>query len=92
MPVGVAPTSAMLKKKIDELFHRIPNVFGITDDILIVGFDELGRNHNETVDGGLKYTENQPENQHTSAISDASVSPSFGNSYLKMVWTKTLGY
>ena len=38
----------MFQKKIDELFNGMPNVFGIADDILIAGFDELGKDHNTT--------------------------------------------
>ena len=34
-------TGNMFQRKIDELFQGLPNVFGIADDILIVGFDEL---------------------------------------------------
>ena len=44
-----APTSDMFQRKIDELFKGIPKMFGITDDILIAGFDELDRDHNEAV-------------------------------------------
>ena len=36
----------MSQRKIDELFHRLPNVFGIADDILITGFDDMCREHN----------------------------------------------
>ena len=35
----------IFQKKIDELFNDIPNVFGIADDILIVGFHAYGRDH-----------------------------------------------
>ena len=40
----------MFQKKIDELFSGMPNVFGIADDNLVVGFDELDRDHDVTVD------------------------------------------
>ena len=40
----------MFKRKIGKLFHGLPNVFGIADDILIADFDVLGRDHDETVD------------------------------------------
>ena len=33
----------MFQKKKDELFSVMPNIFGITDDSLIAGFDEQGR-------------------------------------------------
>ena len=39
--------SSMFQKKIDELFHDIPNIFGIAADILIAGYDTDGRDHDE---------------------------------------------
>ena len=39
----------MLQKKIDESFSGMPNVFGITDDIVIAGFNEQDKDHNETL-------------------------------------------
>ena len=44
----------IFQKKVDELFHRILNVFGIVDDILIPRFDELGRGHDTTLDKVLR--------------------------------------
>ena len=38
----------MLQKKIDKSFIGMPHVFGIADDILIAGFNEQGKNHDET--------------------------------------------
>ena len=35
----------MFQRKREELFSDIRNVFGITDDIIIVGFDADGRDH-----------------------------------------------
>ena len=40
----------MFSKKIDELFSDISTVFGISDDILIAGFDEQGKDHDETLE------------------------------------------
>ena len=37
---GAGPVGDMFQKKIDELFSGMSNVFGIADDILIIGFDE----------------------------------------------------
>ena len=34
-------------KKIDEIFTDIPNVFGIADDILVIGYDEDGTDHDK---------------------------------------------
>ena len=30
----------MFHHKIDEIFNDMPNVFGITDDILVIGYDD----------------------------------------------------
>ena len=43
----------MFQKK-GELLSGLPNVFGIADDIFIVGFDELHRYHDEKLDQVLK--------------------------------------
>ena len=40
--------------KMDKLLTRISNVFCITDDILIAGLDELGRDHDATLDEVLR--------------------------------------
>ena len=44
----------MFQRKIDELFLGLPNVFGIADDILIEGFDEMGRAHDATLNKVLR--------------------------------------
>ena len=44
----------MFQRKIDEIFNDIPNVFGITDDILAVGYEDDGRDHYETVQKALQ--------------------------------------
>ena len=51
LPFGVA---SFTQRKIGELFHGLHNVFGIADDILIAGFDDFGRHHNEIVDKVLE--------------------------------------
>ena len=53
-PFGMIPACDMLQRKIGELFQGLPNVIGIVDDILIAGSDQLGRNHNETVNKVLQ--------------------------------------
>ena len=35
----------MFQQMIDEIFKYVPNVFGIEDDILIIGYDADGRDH-----------------------------------------------
>ena len=39
----------MFKKKIDNLFSSMPNVFSNADDILIAGFNEQSKDHDETL-------------------------------------------
>ena len=46
----MAQAGDMLQKMIDELFSGMPNVFSIDDNILIVGFDEMDRDHKATLD------------------------------------------
>ena len=42
LPFGAAPVGNMFQCKIDEIFNNIPNVFGIVDDILVIGYDKKG--------------------------------------------------
>ena len=35
----------MFQRKIDEMLKDLPNVFGIADDILVVGYDADGKDH-----------------------------------------------
>ena len=44
----------MFQRKIDELFQGLPTVFGIADNILIAGFDDLERDHDATIDKVLR--------------------------------------
>ena len=37
LPFGAAPTGDMFKRKIDETFDDMPNIFGIAGDILVAG-------------------------------------------------------
>ena len=50
LPLIAALVGDVFKKKIDKLSSTISNVFGMADDILIAGFDEWGKDHNETLD------------------------------------------
>ena len=54
LPFGLAPSGDMFQRKIDTLFHGLPNAFGFAYNILIAGFDDLGRDHDETVDKVLE--------------------------------------
>ena len=38
----------MFHKKINEIFSGMPNVFHSADDIFIVGFEEKGKDNDET--------------------------------------------
>ena len=58
---GAAPTEDMFQWKIDEIFKDLPNVFGITDDILIVGYDNDDKNHDNTL---WKVLAGQPKAKH----------------------------
>ena len=40
--------------KIDKLFNDMPNVFGIADDILVIGYNKDGTDHDEAVYKVLK--------------------------------------
>ena len=38
----------MFQRKMDKIFTDLPNVFGIADDILVVGYDVDGEDHDHT--------------------------------------------
>ena len=39
----------MFQRKIDEIFRDLPHVFGIADDILVVGNDIDGKDQDDTL-------------------------------------------
>ena len=39
----------MFQRKIDEIFKELPNVFATDDDILVVGYEADGTDHDKTV-------------------------------------------
>ena len=43
------PTGDMFQRKIDKIFKNVPNVFCIADDILVVGYDRDGKDHDKTL-------------------------------------------
>ena len=47
----------MFQCKIDEIFSDMPNVFGIMDDILIIGYNEDGADHDAVVHKVLQWCE-----------------------------------
>ena len=46
---GAVPAGNMFKHKIDKIFNDMPNVFGIADNILVIGYDKVGADHDEAV-------------------------------------------
>ena len=44
---GAAPTGDMLQQKNPKIFKDLPSVFGIADDVLVVGCDSNGKDHDE---------------------------------------------
>ena len=49
LPFGAAPAGDIFQCKIDKIFNDMPNIFGIMDDILVIGYDDDGTDHNERV-------------------------------------------
>ena len=47
LPFGAVPPGNMFQWKIDEIFNGMPNVFGIADDILVIGYNKDGADHDE---------------------------------------------
>ena len=43
------PVGDMFQCKIDEIFSNMPNVFGIADDTLVIGYNEDGMDHDTAV-------------------------------------------
>ena len=49
LPFRAVPVGNMFQCKIDKIFSDMPNVFGITDDILVIGYDDNGAHHDAVV-------------------------------------------
>ena len=49
LPFRAEPAGAMFQCKIDEIFSDMPNVLGIVDDILVIGYDKNGADHDTAV-------------------------------------------
>ena len=49
LPFGVVPAGDLFQRKVDEIFKDLPNIFGITDDMLVVGYDANGKGHDDTL-------------------------------------------
>ena len=55
LPFGAVLAGDMFQWKIDEIFNDMPNVFGIADDILVIGYDKDGADHDEAVYNVLRW-------------------------------------
>ena len=49
LPFGSAPVGDMFQRKIDKIFNDMPNIFGIADNILVLGYDKDGADHDKAV-------------------------------------------
>ena len=45
--LGAAPAGDIIQGKRDKIFKELPNVFGIADDIPVIGYDDDSTNHTE---------------------------------------------
>ena len=45
LPFSIASAGDVFQFKKQEIFEELPNVFGITDDIVIVGYEADGKDH-----------------------------------------------
>ena len=55
LPFGAVPAGDMFQHKIDKIFNDMQNVFGIADDILVIGYNKDGADHDEAVYKVLKW-------------------------------------
>ena len=51
----------MFQCKVDEIFSDMPNVFGIADDVLVIGYDNNGSDHDTVVHKVLQRCRGQPK-------------------------------
>ena len=56
LPFGAAPAGDTFQCKIDKIFNDMPNIFGIADDILVIGYDEDRKDHDEAVNSVRRST------------------------------------
>ena len=52
---GAGVVGDMFQCKIDEIFNDMPTVFGIADNILVIGYDKGGADHNKAVYSVLRW-------------------------------------
>ena len=56
LPFGLSCSSDMFQKKIDETYGNMPQVTGIADDLVIIGYDEDGSDHDRNLKAFLERT------------------------------------
>ena len=49
LPFGAALAGEVFQQKIDETLKELPNLFGIADDILVIGYKADRKDHDETL-------------------------------------------
>ena len=49
LPFGAVPAGDMFQHKIDKIFNDMPNVFGIADNILVIGYNKNRADHDKAV-------------------------------------------
>ena len=49
LPFGAMPAGNMFQCKIDKIFNDMPKVFGIADNILVIGYNKDWTDHDEAV-------------------------------------------
>ena len=57
MPSCMHATGDMFQRKPDKIFKDLHNVFGIADEILVVGYDNDGKDDGDTLQKYNKYTD-----------------------------------
>ena len=55
LPFGAVPVGDMFQSKTKETINDMSNVIGIADDILVIGYDKDGKDHNEAVYNMLRW-------------------------------------
>ena len=74
----------MFQCKIDEIFSDMPNIFGIADDILVIGYNDNGTDHDATVHKVLQRCEEVNLKLHKEKCHFRCTSiPSFGEVILR---------
>ena len=54
---AAVPAGDMFQRKIDEIVKELPNVFSIVDDILVVGYEADGKDHDKHYKGCYRYVD-----------------------------------